>query len=430
MRNDLLRGKGIRLYNLFPRLLGTMGRWKDHIKRIQAMGFNAVYINPIHYPGFSGSLYSPKDFYKFNPLFIDTNLVMSPNEQLKDFIAVCHNADILVIMDLVINHTAIDCTLIHEHSSWYKHTPDGQIVHPGAKDGNKWIEWGDLAEVDNAHSSDRENLWQFWWKMMAHYIDAGFDGFRCDMAYQVPNDLWKYLISRAQQKKPGCLFLAESLGCSFQQVEILARIGFDYLFNSMKYWDYNQPWGMEQYHKTSPLVGTIAFPESHDTRRLIDELDGDLPAIKRQLLFSATFSKGFMIPIGFEFGFRRTLDVVHTDPGWWENTGIDLQEFIKKVCMLKDSYEALNHEGGLEIVDQPNWMNIFCYKRSASGQKTVFVAINKDRWHHQNIHIPDMEKILGPGIFKDVSPEFAMPEIPRLFEYGLRPSEVKIITLG
>ena len=33
------------------------------------MGFNAVYINPFHYPGFSGSLYAVKDYYRLNPLF-------------------------------------------------------------------------------------------------------------------------------------------------------------------------------------------------------------------------------------------------------------------------------------------------------------------------------------------------------------------------
>ncbi len=33
------------------------------------MGFNAVYINPFHYPGFSGSLYAVKDYYRLNPRF-------------------------------------------------------------------------------------------------------------------------------------------------------------------------------------------------------------------------------------------------------------------------------------------------------------------------------------------------------------------------
>ncbi|HQG29176.1 MAG TPA: alpha-amylase family glycosyl hydrolase, partial [Candidatus Ozemobacteraceae bacterium] len=250
MSKDLLGTKGIRLYNLFPRLAGSMNGWKSHLGRISFMGFNALYVNPFHYPGFSGSLYSPKDYYKFNPLFIDNDSPSSPADQLKEFVSACHEQGLLFMMDLVINHTAIDCTLIQEHPDWFKRSADGQVIHPGAWDNGKWVEWGDLAEVDNAGSPDRENLWQFWWKMMSYYMDMGIDGFRCDMAYQVPDNLWRFLIQRARQKKPGCMFLAESLGCSFQQVENLAKLGFDYLFNSIKYWDYNQPWGMEQYFRT------------------------------------------------------------------------------------------------------------------------------------------------------------------------------------
>ena len=34
------------------------------------MGFNWIFLNPIHYPGFSGSLYAVKDYYALNPLFV------------------------------------------------------------------------------------------------------------------------------------------------------------------------------------------------------------------------------------------------------------------------------------------------------------------------------------------------------------------------
>lgn len=427
---NLLGNKGIRLYNLFPRLVGTMSRWKEHLPRIKQMGFNAVYVNPFHYPGFSGSLYSPKDFFKFNPLFLDDGSPLSPIDQLRSFLEACHQQGILFIMDLVINHTAIDCTLIQEHPNWFKRHPNGEIVHPGARDGDRWVEWGDLAEVDNEHSPDRANLWNFWWSMMSHYLDVGVDGFRCDMAYQVPGDLWRFLIGKARDKKPGCLFLAESLGCSFQQVQALAGVGFDYLFNSTKYWDFNAPWGMEQYWKISPLVATISFPESHDSPRLLQERNGDLMAVKRQLIFAATFSQGYMIPIGFEFGFRRKLDVVQTQPSWWETTDIDLTGMIAHLNAIKDAYPVLNREPGLEIVDQANWANVFVYKRSAPGEKTVLVALNKDTAHHQHLFLPDLEAILGPGVYRDISPEFAMPEVPRRFDYGLRPSEVKLLTVA
>ena len=58
------------IYNLFPRLVGDMTRWPEHARRARDMGFNWIFINPIQYPGFSGSLYAIKDLYRLNPLFV------------------------------------------------------------------------------------------------------------------------------------------------------------------------------------------------------------------------------------------------------------------------------------------------------------------------------------------------------------------------
>ncbi|MBF0410814.1 MAG: alpha-amylase [Candidatus Riflebacteria bacterium] len=427
MSDNLNFNKGMKLYNLFPRIIGNMLKWREHYPRIKNMGFNAVYVNPFHYPGFSGSLYSPKEYYKYNPVFIDDSSHLSPGEQLKESIDACHREGLLFIMDLVINHTAIDCTLVNEHPAWY-HWKNGKVQNPGAWDNGRWVEWGDLAEINNLNSSDRDNLWNFWWTMMSHYIEMGVDGFRCDAAYQVPSELWRFLIGHSRNKKPGCLFLAESLGCSFDQVQMLAGVGFDYLFNSSKYWDYNQPWGMEQYSKISPVVKTISFVESHDTQRLMEELKYDLAAIKRQFLFSALFSAGLMIPVGFEYGFKRQLNVVDTYPSWWETPTTDLTEYIKSVIHLKNSYYVLNVETGLTIVDQENWFNIFCFKKTAPSRKTILVLLNKDRFQHQRVYFNDLTSILGEGRVIDVSPEYRDEHIARAFDYRLRPSQVKVLT--
>jgi starch synthase (maltosyl-transferring) len=50
--------EGLRIYNLFPTLAGPIAGWTAQLPRIAAMGFNAVYINPFHDTGFSGSLYA------------------------------------------------------------------------------------------------------------------------------------------------------------------------------------------------------------------------------------------------------------------------------------------------------------------------------------------------------------------------------------
>src|SRR5215472_10224608 len=102
--------EGIRIYNLFPTLAGTVRDWMAHLPRIAGMGFNAVYINPFHYPGFSGSLYAVKDYYRLNPLF----RADGPGDDellLRQFTEAAGAHGLRVIMDLVINHTSKDSEL-------------------------------------------------------------------------------------------------------------------------------------------------------------------------------------------------------------------------------------------------------------------------------------------------------------------------------
>ena len=63
--------QGVRIYNLFPLLVGNITEWEKHLDRIAEMGFDWIFLNPIHYPGFSGSLYAVKDYFALNPLFDD-----------------------------------------------------------------------------------------------------------------------------------------------------------------------------------------------------------------------------------------------------------------------------------------------------------------------------------------------------------------------
>lgn len=198
-------------YNLFPPLLGHIKNWYRHIDRIKSIGFEWVYINPITYPGFSGSLYATKYYYQYNPSFFTSNSKDTAEKELKEFIAYCNNKEIKVMMDLVINHSSKDCNLIDEHFEWYK-TKDGALQSPKAWDNGKCIEWGDLAVFNNKrdpNQDDKENnknsneilnpIWYYWNDLIKHNLDLGFTGFRCDAAYKVPEELWKYLIDNANK---------------------------------------------------------------------------------------------------------------------------------------------------------------------------------------------------------------------------------------
>ncbi|MEE8473649.1 MAG: alpha-amylase, partial [Dehalococcoidia bacterium] len=58
------------IYNLFPRLAGPLPDWLPHAARAADMGFNWIYVNSFHYPGFSGSLYAVKYYRRLNPMFM------------------------------------------------------------------------------------------------------------------------------------------------------------------------------------------------------------------------------------------------------------------------------------------------------------------------------------------------------------------------
>ena len=66
------------------------------------------------------------------------------------------------------------------------------------------------------------------------------------------------------------------------------------------------------------VAPSISFPESHDTARLAAETGGDEAVQRQRYAFAAAFSAGVMMPIGYEFGFRRQVNVVETMPSDWE----------------------------------------------------------------------------------------------------------------
>ena len=423
----------ILIYNLFPRLVGQMSRWPEHTARARQMGFDWIYLNPIHYPGFSGSLYAVKDYYRLNPLFI-TDGSADPEADLRQTLAQIHDQGLKVMIDLVINHTAKDSLLARQHPAWFCHDEQGELVSPSAidpADTRKVTVWGDLAEVDHQGSTDRQGLWRYFTDLVCHLLELGFDGFRCDAAYKVPPALWEALVGAARKKYPDALFAAETLGCRLGEVRWLEGVGFDYLFNSSKYWNFDAPWLLEQHEEFAELAPSIAFAESHDTPRLMAESGGQLQVMRQRYAFSALFSAGVLMPVGFEFGFTQKLDVVHTGAGDWEETGVDLSPFVREVNRLKRVVPVLAQEGCWEVVTTLGGATTLLCKRGRAGDGTrpVLVAINKD-WHQQQtITLPSLEHYLeGPVRLVPICRAEPIPRpLPTGEALSLEPAEVVLL---
>ena len=412
---------GPRIYNLFPLLAGPVDAWAGHLDRIAGMSFDWIWLNPFHYPGFSGSLYAVKDPYRLHPLLAGAG--DDPGKLLGGFTAAAAAHGIAVMMDLVINHTAKDSVLAAEHPDWFLRDPDGELRSPRAVDPvdpRKFTVWGDLAELDYGNEAVRAAQIAHWTKLVEHHLDLGFAGFRCDAAYQVPAEVWRGIIGAAKAKAPGCRFFAETLGCTPEQVLALRGAGFDFLFNSAKWWDFRSPWLLEQYALYRQVAPTIAFPESHDTERLAmtlgdPEPDELLRRYRFAYLFAATFSSGVMMPMGFEYGCRKPMDVVGSRPGdWaWETARprIDLTGYVGEVNRMKAATPALNVDGPQDRITAPHQRIIGLRHLSggdlASSDDAAIVLINADRARPWGVDPGPLISQCGGRVsrFEEVTPE-------------------------
>ncbi|MCL6583734.1 MAG: alpha-amylase [bacterium] len=413
------------IYNLFPLLAGKFTDWEKHLSRAAKMGFNWIFVNPIQRPGKSGSIYGIADYYDYHPLLIDEKSGQKPEEQVKDVLKTAEKLGLRVMVDLVINHCSVDSDLLKLHPEWFLWEAKGQVAHPFADENGKKVVWTDLAQFDHKSSRDKEGMFQYFFGVVKFLIELGFSGFRCDAAYQVPKNLWERLIHETKRRYPEVLFFAETLGCPSDLTRSTASAGFDYIFNSSKWWDFNSQWLMQQYALTREIAPSIGFPESHDTVRLCEELKGNIDGLKQRYLFAALFSGGVMMPIGFEFGFRKKLHVAKTRPEDWEETDIDLTSFITEVNRIKAEHVIFQEDAPTEIQSHDdNHQVMLMWKASTSDHEESLVILNKDIHNKQRFYTEKMQKFIQSGApLKDISPEFTLDYIPSPFTYDLRPGQ-------
>jgi starch synthase (maltosyl-transferring) len=416
------------IYNLFPLLAGPIPRWEEHLERIAAMGFTWIYLNPIHTPGMSGSLYAVKDYFGINPLFYPES-GGDPEAALEHFLKEAGRRGLKVMLDLVINHTAIDSPLVEEHPEWYAKDENGEIKHPGAidpADARKKTVWGDLAELEYWPPPDPEGLLHYWDQVLSKYLRLGFLGFRADAAYKIPGQFWERLIGEARGLEPKVEFFAETLGCRLEECRQLAA-DFHFLYNSSKWWDFQADWCLEQYNLFRRLAPSISFPETHDTERLAAASGGAPEVARQRYLFAAFFSAGLMIPMGFEFGFQKRLHVVQTRPQDWETPTYNLTRFIKGVNHMKKGCPVLLEEGPMTRVTPPGEPVVGLLKSRESRPGRVLAVINATR-EPQKARLPDLAAWMGEPLraWQDLTPDTIPLKLKPAMELNLAPARMRI----
>jgi glycosidase len=191
------------IYEIFPRNFSPEGNFNGitaHLDELKALGVNVLWLMPIQplgqkmRKGTLGSPYAIRDYYAINPDY-------GTEADLKRLVTEAHRRGLKVIIDIVANHSAWDCVLM-EYPEFYKQDASGKIIPPVK-------EWTDVAGLNYQNPKLREYMIA----MLKHWVDPAtfdLDGFRCDVAYEVPTSFWEQARAELTQVKPDLILLAEA----------------------------------------------------------------------------------------------------------------------------------------------------------------------------------------------------------------------------
>ncbi len=177
---------------------GTFAAAEEYLPVLKDMGVDIVWLMPIHPIGVDGrkgtlgSYYSISDYEAVNPEFGDL-------DSFDHFVARAHELGLKVIIDWVANHTSRDAKWWREgHTDWY--VLDAETGLPIVQ-----YDWTDIAKLNYDNADMREAMAS----AMLFWIERGIDGFRCDVAYEVPIDFWQQVFVRIKEINPDVYLLAE-----------------------------------------------------------------------------------------------------------------------------------------------------------------------------------------------------------------------------
>jgi glycosidase len=188
------------IYELNTRQFTTEGTFTAaaaQLERVRDLGVEILWLMPIHPIGVKdrkgelGSYYSVRDYKAVNPEF-------GTMDEFKALVERAHSLGMKVILDWVANHTSPDAVW-SENKEWYRRDSLGNFI--------VMYDWTDIAPLDFANRDMRAAMvdaMKFW------LVETGIDGFRCDVAHEIPVDFWNDAVAELTLVKSDIFMLAEA----------------------------------------------------------------------------------------------------------------------------------------------------------------------------------------------------------------------------
>jgi starch synthase (maltosyl-transferring) len=411
-------------YEMFPRSTsgvegehGTLRTCAERLPYVQALGFDVLYLPPIHPIGIShrkGKNNSPegRDGDPGSPWAIGAasgghTAIHAELGTLADFKTLVSAAKALgmeVALDLALQCSP-DHPWVKEHPSWFKHRPDGSIRY--AENPPKKYE--DIFPLD-FDTEDWQVLWNEVESVVCFWVDQGVRIFRVDNPHTKPLALWEWLIARVRESHPDVLFLAEAFTRP-ATMQRLAKLGFS---QSYTYFTWrNSKWELSEYMRELTQTDVKEYFRPNfwpNTPDILHEYlqTGGRTAFMTRLVLAATLSANYgiygpafelCVNLPREPGSEEYLDSEKYEVKFWDlDAPYSLREFIGRVNRIRKQNSALQRNDGFQLLDTNN-DQLFTYSKQSEDGNRVVVVVNLDPHNLQSgwVRVPHDEFGLVPG---------------------------------
>jgi starch synthase (maltosyl-transferring) len=226
-------------YEFFPRSSapepgrhGTFADARNRLRHAAAMGFDVVYLPPIHPIGKThrkgpnnapvaapGDPGSPWAIGAPDGGHCAIHAELGTLADFDAFVAEARQLGLEVALDIAFQCSP-DHPWVREHPEWFHHRPDGSIQYAE----NPPKKYQDVYPLD-FECEDWRGLWQALLDVFRFWIEHGVEIFRVDNPHTKPFAFWEWAIAELRAQHPECIFLAEAFTRP-RIVEYLAKAGF------------------------------------------------------------------------------------------------------------------------------------------------------------------------------------------------------------
>jgi len=394
---------------MFPRSAGadphTSGTFRDaaaHLPRIADLGFDVVYLPPIHPIGSSfrkgpnnsavAAAGDPGSPWAIGSAEGGHTAIEPGLGSLDDFSAFRKEAERLgleVALDLAWQCSP-DHPWVREHPEWFRHRPDGTIKYAE----NPPKKYQDIYPFD-FETEDWAALWLALLEVTNFWIQRGVRIFRVDNPHTKTFGFWQWLIAHVRADHPDVIFLAEAFTRP-KLMHRLAKLGFSQSYSYFT-WRNTKPELTEYFTELTKTdvreyLRPNLFANTPDILHAYLQ-HGGRPAFEARLLLAATLGASYGIYSGFELCEARAVragseeyadsekyQLRHRD---WDAPG-NINELVCRVNRIRHEHPALQFDWTLEFVATDNPELIAYTKRAPDDSERLLVIVNLDPHHTQH----------------------------------------------